>query len=280
MEETMTRATRRPIGFGGAFLRQLVLLWMSRRPLLLGIALLALLVFSGEPWVSDTKTRLLTLWLIWPTIIGPIWAFAVFHNEGPSNRLYHWSLPVSRWQHTLARLAAGLAWLWIAYAVLIGVGALMGAMDGDLWQLGEVTIAGWVNFFTGPLLGYLVISILTVASDYPLRWFFGLLFLFLLTLSTLDGWLGLEELVETILEPLTNTDWGLLPVMFGGLWNAVIRLDHTLRAMADPSYAPGGVMEVGHWWLATVLWILLFAGIVALIASRHPDTLPRLRRSG
>ncbi|NIU77485.1 MAG: hypothetical protein GWN71_29205, partial [Gammaproteobacteria bacterium] len=50
--------------------------------------------------------------------------------------------------------------------------------DGEAWQLAEIGVGGWLNFFTGPLIGYLAVSILTVPSDYPIRWFFGLLFLF------------------------------------------------------------------------------------------------------
>lgn len=278
MERTVTESTRRPLGFGAAFTRQFGLLWRSRRPLLLGGALLGLLVLSGDPWADDPKTRLLTLWPLWLTIIGPIWAIAVFYNEGPSQRLYHWSLPVDRVQHTAARLAAGVAWLWILYVVLIGAGAVMGAMDGDLWQLGEVSAAGWVNFFTGPLLGYLAVSVLTVASDYPLRWFFGIMFGFPLLISTLKEWLGLDNVVDTLLKPLGEQDWGLLPVMVGGLGGTVTELQHTLRAMADPDVVTRGGIEVAYWWTATPLWILLFAAIVLAVASRHPDTLPRLRR--
>lgn len=280
MEPTTTRPTRRPLGFGAAFTRQFKLLWTSRRPLLLGVALLGLLVLAGDPWSDDPKTRLLTFWPLWLTLIGPVWAVAVFYNEGPSKRLYHWSLPVDRLQHTAARLAAGVAWLWILYGVLIGSGVVMAAMDGDLWQLGEIDAAGWVNFFTGPLLGYLIVSVLTVASDYPLRWFFGIMFGFPLLISTLKEWLGLDGLVDALLEPLGNTDWGLFPVMVGGLGESVTELQHTLMVMADPDVVVRGGITIAHWWTATPLWILLFVLVVVAVASRHPDTLPRLRRPG
>ncbi len=114
MERVTERSEPRPLGFGAAFVRQFGLLWSSRRPLLLMVALLALLVLAGDPWSTDPKARLFTFWPLWLVIVGPVWAFTVFSNEGPSARLYHWSLPVDRAAHTLARLAAGLAWLWIA----------------------------------------------------------------------------------------------------------------------------------------------------------------------
>lgn len=277
MEGTMTRATARPLSFGAAFGRQFKLLWTSRRPLLLGVALLALLVLAGEPWSQDPKARLLTFWPLWLTLIGPVWAVAVFHDEGPSKRLYLWSLPVHRAQHTLARLAAGVAWLWILYGVLIAAGALMAAMDGQLWQLGLIDVAGWINFFSGPLLGYLAVSILTVGSDFPLRWFFGILFLFPLLLSTLKEWLGLDRLADAILRPVAHGDWGLFPVMVGGLGGSVMELEHAIAAL-DPLRSYSGQFEVAYWATATPLWILFFGVLVALMASRHPDTLPRLRR--
>lgn len=268
-----------PVGFAGAFIRQFKLLWSSRRPLLLGVALLALLVLSGDPWLADPKPRLLTFWPLWLILIGPIWALAIFHNEGPSDRLYHWSLPVDRTAHTLARVAAGAAWLWIHLGLLLGAGALVAAFDGDLWQLGLISAAGWANFFTGPLLGYLLVSVLTVVSDYALRWLLGILFLVPLTLSLLVEWLGLDGMVDTLTRPLSSMDWGLMPVMVGGLGSAVNELEHALLAMADPGAMTRGGPDVTYWWAATPLWILILAGLVALAASRHPDTLPSLRRS-
>lgn len=269
-----------PVGFGAAFVRQFRLLWTSRRPLLLAVALLSLLVLAGDPWAHDPKMRLLTFWPIWLMLIGPVWGFSVFHNEGPSQRLYYWSLPIGRTQHTLARVAAGLAWLWLLFGTLIGAGAIIGAMDGDLWQLGHISAAGWLNFFTGPLLGYLFVCALTVASDYPLRWFFGILFVFPLTLSILDDWLGLQSLAERTLEPLVSAEWGLFPVMIGGLGAAVNDVDQAILRMAGSDVVSRGGAEVTYWWTATPLWILLFLALVTLAASRHPDTLPRLHRLG
>ncbi len=153
-------------------------------------------------------------------------------------------------------------------------------MDGALWQFGEITTAGWVNFFSAPLIGYLGVSALTVASDYPVRWFFGIVFLVPFTMSILDDWLGLEALVETTLEPLVNEDWGLGAVMVGGLGEAVGALNDIFRAMADPEYVSPGSFDVEYWWVATALWTLLAGAVVALFATRHPDQLPRLRRPG
>lgn len=275
---TMQTARYEAIGFGGAFAHQFRFLWTSRRPLLLAVAMLALLVLAGEPWTQDPMMRLLKLWPVWLALVGPVWAFAVFHNEGPSSRFYFWAQPVGRATNTLARIAAGVAWLWITIAALIVAGWLFGVADGDAWQMAEIDLAGWVNFFTGPLLGYLAISILTIPSDYPIRWFLGLLFLFPLAISGLTEWLEMEDLVETVLQPLGNESWGLGVTMIGGLAKSVERLEDTLRVMQDPTFTGGTPFDAAQmWWTATPLWILGFVVIVTLIATRHPDTLPKWR---
>ena len=269
--------THEAVGFGGAFVRQFKFLWMSRRPLLLAVAVLAVLVLAGEPWTSDSKMRLLTVWPIWLVIVPIFWAFAVFHNEGPDDRFYFWSLPATRWHQTLARVAAGLAWLWVVYAALILGGGVFGLIDGDAWQLAEIGLAGWVNYFSGPLLTYLVICMLTIPSNYPIRWFFGLIFLVPLIISIMDEWLELEDAIETVFQPLINETWGLGVAMIGGLGTEISQLEHTLRRMANPAYEGTTQFDVGTWWTVTPLWMLLFVAIVAFIATRHPDTLPKLR---
>lgn len=279
METTVTNEhTYETIGFGGAVIRQFRLLWTSRRPLLMLVALLAIMVLAGEPWTDDSKMRLLTIWPVWLIFIGPIWAFAVFHNEGPDNRLYFWTHPTDRAAHSLARITAGLAWLWVMFLALIGAGWVLGLVDGDAWQMAEIGIAGWVNFFTGPLLGYLVLSVLTIPSNYPIRWTVGILFFFPLTVSLFTEWLDLEELLETVLKPLIHEDWGLGVTLIGGLGRDVSRLEHTLRVLRDPSYTGSSHFDAAElWWTATPLWALLFAAMVVFIATRHPDTLPRWR---
>jgi hypothetical protein len=210
MERPMTASTHRPLDFGQALARQFALLWASRRPLLLGLALLAVLVLAGEPWSDDVLARLLTPWPVWLGLAGPVWAFAVFHNEGPSARMYHWSMPVNRTVHTLARLGAGILWLWLLLAGLVAVGAIMAV------------------------------------------------------------------LAETILEPLLVGDWGLFVAMVGALGETILQLG--ARLTGHDGANPGFVLT--YWWPATVAWTAVLAAVVGFLATRHPDTLPRLRRKG
>ncbi len=275
MEATMTvQATHRPLEFGRAFAHQFRFLNMSRRPLMLGVALLGVLALGGEPWNHDPLTRFFTLWPVWVVLAGPFWAFAVFHNEGPSERLYHWAQPVGRWTHTAARLCAGLAWLWLLLALLLVAGILAAVADGDAGQFAHMTVAGWVNYFTGPLLGYMMISVLTVASDHPIRWFFGIIFMVPITVTLLSEWLGLATVVRRVLGPLGNPYWGLGVTLAGGFADGILAVQ---RAVVPTVRHTGPAFDAAAWWTALPLWTLLLAAVVAALAVPHPDAFPRLR---
>ena len=279
MESTMERERMaRPVGFGGAFVEQLRLLWMSRRPLLMVLGLVGVLALAGDPWSDSVLARLLTPWPFWLLVVGPFWAFAVWHNEGPSNRHYFWSQPVGRTTHALARLAAGAAWLALMVLFLILIGAMFAAFEGHLSHFEYVGFAAWLNLFTSPLIGYLMVSVLAVASDHPIRWFLAFLFGIPITLSLLVEGLGLGDLVETIMTPLIDPDWGLGPAMVAPFALAAERLyDGVLNR---PTGSGPDVFDLRSWALAMPLWVAFWTGVVFLFARTHPDVFPRWRRSG
>lgn len=280
MDATLQRTTtHEPVGFGTAFTEQFRLLWMSRRPLLMLLGMLGVLALAGEPWGDGPFARLLTPVFIWLVLIGPFWAFVVWHNEGPGNRLYFWSQPVSRTGHSLARVAAGAAWLVILYALLVLAGALFALFDGDLAHFAVPGFAAWVSLFTTPLAGYLIASILTVPSDYPIRWFLAFLFGVPIIVTFMVKAFGLGPALERWATPLLiDETWGFLIAMFGPAAVAGERLGDFVAG--EPT-GGGGLREVvdyGSWWLNMLLWMLLFLAIVVLLARRHPDAFPRWRR--
>lgn len=281
METTMSaEGTYTPVGFGSAFVRQFRLLWLSRRPVLLLVGMLGMLALAGEPWNDNPLTRMLTVWPLWLILTGPFWAFAVWYQEGPSNRLYFWSHPVSRTGHAMARVAAGAAWLWLLYAVVILAAAVLAGFDGDVAQLGMIGLPGWISLFAAPTIGYLIISVLAVPSDYPIRWFLGLLFGLPITLSLLDEWLELERAVRWVITPLVDERWGLGVTMIAPFLLDLAAVHNTLDGSSGGLPASGSDFSLGLWWLVMPLWIAVWAGIAALLASRHPDTFPRWRRGG
>lgn len=280
MEATIEReATYSPAGFGKAFAEQFRLLWTSRRPLLVLVGLLGLLTLAGEPWSQGPIARLFKAWPIWAVLVGPFWGFAVWHNEGPANRLYFWSQPVSRTAHAMGRVAAGAAWLLVLSGALILAGTLFAAFEGHLGQFAALNVTAWVSFFTGPLLGYLVISALTVWSDYPIRWFLGVLFGVPITLTLLDEWLRLEAFIKWILTPLSDETWGLGVSIVGPIAVAMQRLHDAIEDTPTSGGLSAG-FDLDTWWVAVALWVLFWTTVVFLLARPHPDTFPRWRRAG
>jgi hypothetical protein len=148
----------------------------------------------------------------------------------------------------------------------------VGALDGNAAALGGLSTLAWVNLFTGPLIGYMGSSVLTVSSDHPLRWVL-LLWLFLLILALLSHWLGTDRLERLMGAVLNHPDWGLALAM-------VRSIEVPSARLVDASGAPvaGWTFDPGRWLAATALWLGLFTGLVTLLASLHPDRVPRLPR--
>lgn len=277
MEATMEspvphEGTHAPVGFAGAFAHEFKLLWTSRRPLLLLVAAIGLLAIAGSPWAGGPLARLLMVWPVFLVIIGPAWAFGVLNNEGPSNRHYHWSQPVPRHVHSLARVVAGLAWLWLVYGVVVAAALAFAGTEGNAWQLSELSGLAWMNLFTGALLGYLAVSVLTLASDHPMRWFFGLLFLLPLSLGLIAEWLGLQTLVQALARPVTDASWGLGPTMVNAMNADVAQI---MRAVSGIGTTPDG-FNPATWVWATLLWVGMLGALVGVTAMVHPDRRPRL----
>ena len=251
-------APRTPVGLRTSFLQQLRLLaWSGRWAyLILGLLFLLGLVGALEVDVQLGRPRLLVA-----AIAGlpapALWALLVWHGELPHRRSYHWSLPVSRPGHDLARIAAGAVWLLVAYLVLAASAALVTAATGD-WASFAAIGPGWTTFFAGPLALYLVVSPLALWCDSP---------------SLRRGMVAFVVLggVATILElewyrrgmaAVFGDGWGMATALFGGL----------LRPDEMESGPPGELA-------AAALWIGIGLVATVLAATWRPGDLTRLVRS-
>lgn len=261
-----------PLGFNRTAIRQFVLLWLSRRPLLLAVGAFAILLLI-DVWPSPLA-RLLSAWPFWLVLGGPVWALAVWYNEEPSRRRYMWSQPVGRAAHSLARVASGLGWLWMTCGGLVGVGYLVALFDGDAAQFAQLRAASWVSLITAPAIGYLAVSCIAVASDYPLRWLLGLLLCPPLVLATLDAWLGLADRMIEAFQGVAA--WDITSVLVGPWTTDTNRIRVALDATESPKMTFAFVEST--WWMATALWMVGFGAILMVMASRHPDGFSRRRR--
>ncbi len=126
--------------------------------------------------------------LLYSTIF---WAVAVWSGEGPSRRDYHGSLPVPRPAHDLARLAAGVVWLLAGTAMMLLALAVGLLASGRASALAVPTWQGWLDFFLGPLILYLLVSLASLTNERPGR---TVLLAFLVLYGSLPvlAWIGAE----------------------------------------------------------------------------------------
>ena len=223
------------IRFHQAVKLQLRLLWLSRRPLVLLAAMVTVgLMVRGLLFLT---TFGLVQVAILAYLAGAIWAFAVWSGEPPAGRDYMWSQPVNRTHQTLARVLAGLVWLWAMLAVMLAIGVVIATFDGYLDGLPTISSAEWLYLFVSPTIGYLMLSCLTVVFAHPFWWMLGLnLLRFSADLAGLFDGVG---------------DFGLSQVLLG----------------------PG---ELGsYWWIVWPPWVIALALLLWALAHAHPDRLAR-----
>ena len=182
------------------------------------------------------------------------WPFSVWSRERPSERGYHWSLPVPRQIHDLARVAAGAALL---LAMLVGVyvaSILFSIVGGHTEGLGSMPLGFWGGLVLGPLIPYALVSIFAVRFEHPAGWFWGL-FGALGMLSTISGLVGLTG-VNSLLKGLAVGPLGLFSAVGGSVWSGI----------SGGVAGWGGASGLG-WCGVWGVWMALLAGAVVLAAS-------------
>ena len=241
------------LGTARAIQLQFRLLWLSRRPFGFLAGLVALQLLLGE--FETLRLRLFADGMVSILLVGPIWAFVVWNEETPSRRGYFWSQPVTRASQSVARVLAGLAWLWLIILAVLPVGLLIAARDGQLGMLSGVSLAGWATHLVAPTIIYVALSSLTVAVERPFWWLMGLLVFFFVALLygvIPSGRPSEYDLGYTLFAPWMET------MSLTGAPPLIERLDPI-------------------WWIAWPLWVAAFSLLLCLAARVHPDWLDRLK---
>ena len=218
---TSTLDARKPAGFGTAFLQQLWLLGMSGRwiYMILGpIAFLMLiLLHTGD---LPGTTMLMALIAV---AASAFWSVTVWYNEGPARRDYHWSLPVSRGTHELARVIAGAAWLLAVCGLLAVVGLAADVMNGTIGSLPpelaekHYGTRAWAFFFASPLVLYFLVTPLTLWSDYRItRWMIASWVVFVFVALWTQS-MGFHQLAHGLEFVFGSDGWSLGDALMPGL---------------------------------------------------------------
>lgn len=258
------RELRPAPGIGVSFRQQAWLLGVSGRWVFLILGLLAVLMLIGLSDVPHEVPRILITAEL-ALLGGVTWAVMVWHGEGPDRRSYHWSLPVPRPAHDLARVALGAVYLLGVCAVLAGAGAIAASVNGTLDRFAAIGPEAWANFFVAPLIVYLLVSPVALWSDYPItRWVAAIIFGVGL-LAVILSWQGLPLLGEGMNKIFEAEHWGLAAALFAGIQREV-SASMELPALVD------------LWWTAAVLWFVLALGLTLFAGIYRPDDLRRFVR--
>jgi hypothetical protein len=189
--------------------------------------------------LSSPATLTVCLGLVWQplTIVLFFWPLLVtWRGETPSQRGYHWSLPVRRPLHQLARLAAGWAWLVTAVVAGIFVGWIVAAAIAGGLSFGSpgVLVAALLSLSALYGLG----AVFALLSDHPLWWILG-------------TWAGLSAL--TVLAHAR--DWSVIEVWIESILNTgSISLSVATSAPAVLAGVSGGGEAAARPWAAVLLW--------------------------
>lgn len=241
-----------PADAGTSLRNQAWLMGVSRRWAWLAAGLLFILFLLAL--YEDAGSSLTPLAGVLSLPAAAIWALMVWYDERPSRRSYHWSLPVARPVHDLARVAVGAAYLLFVWAILAAAGALVQAAGGTLADLTAMEPKVWLGFFAAPLALYLLTMPLVLWSEYRItKWFLvGLIAFTQLALALeLLGWPALGHVMEWI---FSSEGRGMATALLG--W---------ITADAD-------------WASAIAVWLILGAGLTTVTAVWRPDDFARAVR--
>lgn len=251
-------AVRRRPGAGRAFRAQLRLLGRRRA----GLAAMTLVV-AGSVAVQATDvfgsgsialSHAVAGFWTWGGLIALFWSVGLtWKDEGPSERTYHWTLPVDRPLHHLLRMAAG----WVTLGGTLAGGILLGWAGGALLQ-GSMS-AGDPAVLAGVLPAatvlYLVGGLFALTVDRPLLWFIlayvgaaGLR-----GVGALAGWTWLETVIR----------------------QALLSGPHSLTAAASVPRSVSGVLGGSGitWapWRAAGLWLVVTVVLTVGAAWLHRE---------
>src|SRR5688500_2607130 len=255
MSDTMT--LQRVPSLRRVALQQVKLIDQAKRFTLL-IALLAMASVAGQlpfdyrdPSGFFPLTSLIFATLVWPLL--------VWHDEKPSRRAYHRFLPVDHLEHDLLKVGAGAGFLIVANALILTTLAVVATAAGLGKLVSEITLPVWVNFFTAPLIIYLLFSVIPILVERPIEWMIGTVLGFaaigMAANASSPPIRGLFEAI--VVDGAYGFQSALTGAYFAHSWT---------DSWASPQVA-GPTPDTQQWMMATYIW-LVFAFAAVCIASR------------
>jgi len=200
-------------------------------------------------------------------VVALLIPFGVWRAEDPSRRAYHWSMPVARGPHTIAKLLSG--WLWVMIAVtvyllcIIAIGHILPAITGEAARPGVTPGWEWVAAFTAATLGYLLTSIAVIGSNHPWRWIAGLVIGYSVLVAVLNAF-GMPE-AGRMLQTISDGAYGFKAALVGATQDGPrgVSVGMTRESMR--------ALRFSTWLIAMPLWIIGSGIAVAIASYRHRE---------
>lgn len=196
-------------------------------------------------------------------VIAAFLPFLVWQDEDPTQRFYHWAMPVARGRHSFSKVFAG--WLWMMAVTLLFVSSI-GAVSVVVEQITGIpqhhaphfAAWEWLVPFGSATVAYLFGSALAVGVTRPILWISGvaLTFGFIPAVLRTLQLMGAAKRVTAVM----SGRLGLLPTLFG-----------YVRWMDDASDKYSMLPHLGSWVGATLLWAGLGAALLVLALYRHAE---------
>jgi hypothetical protein len=181
---------------------------------------------------------------------------AMWNEEDPARRAYHWSMPMARANHALTRTFAGWVWLilvtacWLAFVMAID--AITRRIVGKTPSSHSI-VRAWELLvpFTAATIAYLFASAAAIGARTPLVWIAGPPLIYA-GVSILAFTLGYPE-VSRAMTTITSGFYGASAAMAG-----VVRVD--------------GVPSLDRWLGAAALWGGAAAALIYAVSHRRSNT--------
>lgn len=231
-------------------------------------------------------------------MMGLLLPIAVWRGQNRYGAGFLWTLPVDRRRHALLRVCAGWAWLMLAIALIVLWFLVLALISGadilareTLQMLPPNTYPApgtldpavlrpvqwspqpllWLTPFTAATATYLFASSIALGLRHPLRTVLGVLLVMFAILFVGGEFIEIEFLKhapERVLGPFFLAPYGFDTVLTARA--EFLKVGTTLTT-GESVIVWRGLPNVGHWAVATLLWIAAGLAAVWAAASRHRE---------
>lgn len=205
---------------------------------------------AGHAAVDFAYTPEMSVTLAFLALFLPV---AIWNEESPTRRSYHWSMPIARTTHALTRAFAGWVWLigvtvaWLSFIVAIDsiTQRIVGIPSSH-----HAVAGGWALLvpFTAVTIAYLMGSAAAIGARTPLVWIAGVPAIYF-GVSLILVMLGYLDAARTML------------AAFSGLYGASAAMAGQIRVE--------GALSLQRWFGAAVLWGGAAAVLVYAVSRRR-----------